>query len=93
MIPASRRSDLDLDSGSVYMEPNPMEISQNSWEVQFVNSKNGICGIKELKSLWPIIFISVLFPQILTNQQSLGSNKNINKLITNCDAAGRGQRL
>ena len=31
MIPASRRSDLDLDSGSVYMEPNPMEISQNSF--------------------------------------------------------------
>ena len=31
MITASRRSDLDLDSGSVYMEPNPMENSQNSW--------------------------------------------------------------
>ena len=81
MIPASHRSDLDLDSQSVYMEPNSVEISQNSWEVQFVNSKNGICGIKELKSLGPIIFISVFFSQILTNQQqSLGSNKNINKL-------------
>ena len=42
MIPASRRSDLDLDSESVYMEPNSVEISRNSWEVEFANSKNGI---------------------------------------------------